>query len=219
MGHTNEEINNSILANQATLEQREDSGWQVKKFANKLKDIICILIGCTRADLESQEFKSKKLGEEWVKNNASGDYKDGKIVKYLFPEKDILTPRKLLQLVGTDCIRNIVHKDAWVNALFAEYKLEEVLPETDTNLYNYIPKYKYPNWIIDDVRFDNEYQAIKSRGGLLIRVNRASDNKDEHKSETELDKHEFKWTINNNGTLEELIEQVRIILIKENIIK
>ena len=35
------------------------------KFADKLKDIVCLLIGCSRKDLESEEFKSKELGEEW----------------------------------------------------------------------------------------------------------------------------------------------------------
>jgi len=31
--------------------------WEVKKFADKLKDILCLLIGCTREQLESDEFK------------------------------------------------------------------------------------------------------------------------------------------------------------------
>lgn len=39
--------------------------WQVKKFASKLKDIVCILIGCTREQLEDHEFKDKELGEQW----------------------------------------------------------------------------------------------------------------------------------------------------------
>ena len=30
----------------------------------------------------------------------------------------------------------------------------------------------YPNWIITDVRFPNEADAIKGRGGIIIRVNR-----------------------------------------------
>ena len=32
-----------------------------------------------------------------------------------------LTPRKLLQLLGTDCGRDIIHPNIWVNALFADY--------------------------------------------------------------------------------------------------
>ena len=40
------------------------SNWQIKKFADPLKDIICILIGCNRDQLENESFKSKELGEE-----------------------------------------------------------------------------------------------------------------------------------------------------------
>ena len=39
-----------------------------------------------------------------------------------------------------------------------------------------------------------------------------------HPSETALDNHSFDYTIDNNGTIEELIEKVREILIKEKVI-
>jgi hypothetical protein len=39
-----------------------------------------------------------------------------------------------------------------------------------------------------------------------------------HISETALDKHQFKYEINNNGTMEELVWMVKEILIKEKII-
>ena len=39
------------------------SNWQIKKFADKLKDIICILINCTREQLEDESIKSLSLQE------------------------------------------------------------------------------------------------------------------------------------------------------------
>ena len=50
--------------------------WKIVKFADKLKDIVCLLIGCTRQQLECREFKEKELGEEWgvwkvVKNDGT----------------------------------------------------------------------------------------------------------------------------------------------------
>ena len=42
-----------------------NSIWEQKAFAGKLKDFVCILIGCTREQLEDREFKEKELGEEW----------------------------------------------------------------------------------------------------------------------------------------------------------
>ena len=118
------------------------------------------------------------------------------------------------------------------------------------------------------MRFPNEMKAVKSRGGITIRVDRftsikndlvyfkndASDSpingiyrvlevkKDnctliddktgysfgawfeeiskthEHESETALDNAEFDYTIENNGTIEDLIHTVSLILKKEKII-
>lgn len=45
--------------------QHLNSIWEIKKFADKLKDIVCMLLGCTREQLEGREFKEKELGEEW----------------------------------------------------------------------------------------------------------------------------------------------------------
>lgn len=38
-----------------------ESNWKIKKFADKLKDIVCLLIGCTREQLEDEEFKNKTM--------------------------------------------------------------------------------------------------------------------------------------------------------------
>ena len=76
-----------------------------------------------------------------------------------------------------------------------------------------------PNWIITDVRFFNETQAIKDKGGILIRVNRDSDSKDSHVSENELITYkDWDYVIDNNYSLLELILRVRQIMFKEGII-
>jgi hypothetical protein len=87
------------------------------------------------------------------------------------------------------------------------------------------------NWIITDLRFENEFKAVKDRGGINIRVNRnknintrdhsrsyLSHQNIEHPSETALDYATFDYTIDNNGTIEELIVKVKEILIKEKIL-
>ena len=72
------------------------------------------------------------------------------------------------------------------------------------------------NWIITDVRFPNEAQAIKDRGGIVIRVNRLDVDKFTtnfpqtlHPSETALDDYKFDHVIDNNGSLEELIGKIK----------
>ena len=195
------------------------SNYQIKKYADKLKDIVCLLLNCTREDLEDREFKEKELGEEWwyytdtlFKGNLYGynEYHDK--LKYDLNYYIIkLTPRKLLQLLGTDCGREIIHPNIWVNALFADYKsgyVEQGVGWVET-------EDDYPNWIITDVRFPNEAKAIKDRGGIVIRVNRLDVDKFTanfpqtlHPSETALDDYEFDRVIDNNGSMEELIEKV-----------
>jgi len=84
----------------------------------------------------------------------------------------------------------------------------------------------YPNWIFTDNRFPNDLEAIKSRGGITIRVNRKSKNHlifetkgiSPHESEISLDNSEFDYVIDNNESIENLIIQVKDILISEKII-
>ena len=213
--------------------------FHIKKFADKLKDIVCILIGCTREQLEDAEFKNKELPEEWwyynipnpsfgglvnyLDNNLSEEDKKICDARYLVKP----TPRMLLQLLGTECGRNIIHPNVWVNALMSEYKMSYTQhPDID-----YIESKQYPNWIITDMRFPNELEAVKRRGGITIRVNRpyttvvggngipATFNQNQfHPSETSLDNANFDYTIENNSTIEDLIHTVSLILKKEKII-
>jgi len=74
--------------------------------------------------------------------------------------------------------------------------------------------------VITDVRFPNEYDSIVATGGDIVRIMREGVAPiNGHVSEIALDNHEFKHTIhndsdllNNNGTIEELVEKVKVIL-------
>lgn len=226
-------------SNNLTLKSNKESisgynYWKIKKFADKIKDIICMLINCTREELESEDFKNKELGEEWTKYGyANGFIKDKNnkptmTVKYCdkqtyLIQKSInwqtaykykMTPRKLLQLLGTDCGRNIIHSDIWINATMINYKkcLTNVGKFNDgSNTFLHM----YPNWIITDVRFLNEIDTIKSKGGINIRINRKSIDikKNEHESETALDNYKFDYIINNDDDdFDHLIYKVKLIL-------
>jgi len=65
-------------------------------------------------------------------------------------------------------------------------------------------------------------KAVTDRGGIMIRVNRNMPDRDnitKQKAETALDHYAgFDYVLQNNGTVEELIEQVKEILILEKII-
>lgn len=176
---------------------KNNSDWEIKKFAYKLKEVACLILGCTMEQIEDREWKETPLGPEW----------------------NLMTPRKFLQLLGTEAGRNILHENIWVNATMAEYRpisgegaasLGDVIDYSDC---------EFPNWIITDVRFPNEAQAVKSRSGLLIRVNRGEGDTGSHPSETALDKYEdWDAVINNNGTIEDLVDTVHFILQEKELI-
>ena len=48
--------------------------YENKKYADTIKDIVCMLIGCTREDLEDKEFKNTELGKEWHINSYRKGY-------------------------------------------------------------------------------------------------------------------------------------------------
>jgi hypothetical protein len=109
---------------------------------------------------------------------------DGKHNDYYLSEWN-MNIRELQQKVGTEAFRNNISENTWVNALFANRE-------------------ESSRWIITDVRFPNEVNAIKERNGLLVRIERpSSDHTDTHPSETSLDDYNnWDFLITNNSTLE-----------------
>jgi hypothetical protein len=105
--------------------------------------------------------------------------------------------------IGTEGLRDGLHTNTWVNALMADYKC--------------VPADRAPNgwdcnnWIITDTRFPNEAQAIKDADGIIIRVTRPGIGPvNDHPSETGLNQWNFDYEIQNDGTLENLINSVKI---------
>jgi hypothetical protein len=113
--------------------------WEIKKFAGKLRDIAEILSGVPKINFEDQEFKKQDMGPNWG-----------------------MTYRDLLQRLGTEAMRNGLHENVWVNALFADY------------YFNIEEDEQMPNWLITDCRFPNELEAVKAHKGITIKVIRDS---------------------------------------------
>jgi hypothetical protein len=204
-------INNNVVANYSKCD--------IKKFAGKLKQIASLLTGVPIEMFEDQEFKKTFLSREWdTIVRKPGKRQDGLFGKGELEIKQT-SVRELLQKLGTEAMRDGLHTNVWVNALFADYKAIERIPEKRMSIM--------PNWIITDMRFPNEMEAVKERRGITIRVSRNSIYKESdtqfskdlpHPSETALDDAEFDYEIDNNGSIEDLIEKVKEILIKEKII-
>jgi len=170
-----------------------------KAYAAKLKQIASILTGVPLDGWETEKDKATPLPSEWNSYDSLG-------------LKVPITRRVFLQKLGTNACNNHLHANTWINALFMDYTpISKSVFAGDT----------YPKWLVTDVRFPQEVTAVKSRGGIVIRVQRpATDNAgDTHASETALDDYKgFDFYIINDGTLDELREKVRLILAKLNLI-
>jgi len=206
--------------------------WRIKMFAGKLKEICSLLTGIPVEDFEKEEVKNQKLPDCWkryhvilegktIKTTASWIKAQEQRALYILSQPDEIVPvtivefqptvRWLLQHVGTNAMRDVIHENIWLNALFADYKKSET------------------TWIITDVRFPNELLSIKDRGGITIRINRPKDRQigatgfiaeqaaansalDMHPSETALDNARFDHVIDNDGTTEDLVKKIRTVL-------
>ena len=182
--------------------------FQIKKYAGKLKQIASLLTGIPLYDFELQDFKKTLLGEEWgtVRPNPLNAVPVFENVQF----NELMSVREFLQKLGTEAMRDGLHTNVWVNALMCDYRRPKMSESNPSH------------WIITDVRFPNELEAINDVNGLTIRVVRpqieTANFKSQHPSETSLDSAEFDYTIINDSTIDELIKKVREILEKEKII-
>jgi hypothetical protein len=107
-----------------------------------------------------------------------------------------MTPRRMLQFVGTDLMRNQLREDIWAKTLERRAKND---PETSV--------------VITDLRFWNEVDAIRRLGGYVIKCERQVEfdpDQDTHPSETDLDNYvDWDYMLDNTGTMEDLETQVR----------
>lgn len=220
-----------------------EQDWEIKKFADKVKDIVCLLINCTREQLEDEEFKNTELGEEWTRYAYAAGFSDVNGVRMMnsvtctkeryeieyrtnwqTAYKTVLTPRMLLQMVGTNAGRDLIHIDMWVNSTMSEYKgitaSGGFIDFSNENKFTEIYRQEESNWIITDVRFENELKAIEDKGGFVIRIEKEDGHfsKDIHPSETALDNAEFKYVLQHQKDLNVLVEQVKEILTEEHIL-
>ena len=190
----------------------EKSGWEIKKWAGKLKTIASLLTGIPVEKFEDQEFKKTYLGPEWATLKMKpGKRQDGIFPKLVDMEPVPMTVRDFLQKLGTDGLRDGLHTNTWVNALMADYKC--------------VPADRAPggwdcnNWIITDTRFPNEAKAIKNAGGIVIRVDRPGVKAiNDHPSEVGLDNWDFDHKIMNGSDMTSLLFSVGGMLRKENLI-
>lgn len=113
--------------------------------------------------------------------------------------------RKLLQWLGTDWGRDTISPTLWVD-LWRD-QVEKV------------KRLQFPQVIVcDDVRLDNEAEAIKAAGGIVVRITRPNPEAEggagikNHASESGINKSLIDFEIENNDTIDSLGEKLSRIL-------
>ena len=170
----------------------ESHNFQKISFADKLKDAVSVLFDWDREMLEGETSESRAWREQqddfWTQETGRQ-----------------ITPRLVLQEFGTDCMRNGFFDGVWVS-----FVRKKILDNPDKN------------FVIPDVRFVNESQIIQGMGGKVWCVKRGPDPlwfrqyvdldiepTDVHPSEWRWAKTSFEHNIYNEGTIDDLKNQVQ----------
>lgn len=133
----------------------------------------------------------KRMGAEFF---ISLGYEKDEAVALVWAHKERIvpeintTPRHVLQTLGTQWGRDCINQSIWLDCM--KYRIAK---EKDWGV------------VIDDVRFLNEAEMIKSMGGEMWKIIRPSVvNKETHVSEGGLDDWDgFNRVIQNTGTIQE----------------
>lgn len=158
-------------------------GFERVGFADKLRDFLYALNPIV--DIDPSIYGGIKKREYMRLNKAIDMYGwDG------YKESDYGQEiRGLLQRLGTECGRELISDTIWIDAALNG---------------------KTGDIVVADCRFPNEAQAIKDRGGYIVRINRPGINPaNAHPSETALDGFVFDAVLDNDGDVGWLHYQIR----------
>jgi hypothetical protein len=179
-------------------------GFRRDSFAGALKDAVAAVFGWDRELLEGLTTEARVWREQvdpWWAERLGMPH---------------LTPRWVLQYWGTEVCRQGFHDDIWIAAL--ENRLRSRTGHT----------------VISDVRFPNEVHAIRNAGGRIIWIKRGADPewcstliemrehdialgiRTDYMKQFNVHASEWAWVgtrfdavIDNNGSVEQLYEQLK----------
>lgn len=152
----------------------QNYGFKKYSFADPLKECLKVLFG-------------------WNDDHVYGDLKECPDPSF----QSMPTPRQMMQLLGTEFIREKVDYNFWIK------RAEQFCRE------NYGPI------VIPDVRFENEADFIIKNGGIVVKIEGGYEGMQQiqgisgHASEAGIPEHYFDRTIVNDGTLDELYTKIQ----------
>jgi len=167
----------------------EKYGFYQLSFANILKRVTSIIFGWDYEMLlgltEESRIKREEVDEWWTeKLNLGVD----------------ITPRNIMQFLGTDLFRDQFHKDIWVL-------------QVERQMYNIRKEFGHTKFVISDCRFENEIEWMKLFSNhKIIHIHRDSHYYNIidslHISETEWLNHKCHYELLNDGTITKLYDSI-----------
>jgi hypothetical protein len=150
-------------------------------------DIICKHFGYEKYSLADVMKDACRIIFGWDDSYLYGDKKD------VIDDKFGISPRHALQTLGTE----------WGQLKLSEY--DNFAEVTGRRLWvNALLNRASGNIVIPDVRFTHEVDAIRERGGFIIKVSRDYLVDNSHISESSIDEIIPDFTIKNYGSLIDL---------------
>ncbi len=118
-------------------------------------------------------------------------------------EKHQISPRQMMQMVGTDFFRSNIHENFWIQHF--EDWVRAQPPSTRV--------------VVTDIRFQNELDIVHRLGGLVVKIERVDgegrhrDTTDQHVTESGIDdlKHVDVF-VHNDGSVQDLWDQVEHVV-------
>lgn len=95
------------------------------------------------------------------------------------------TPRYAMQTLGHEWGRSLIHRDLWV-------------------LSWYIKARKHSHVVVADMRYPNEYEAVKDLGGIVVHIDRQVPHDPSHPSEQFWPQFPCDHRIVNDGSVNDL---------------
>lgn len=152
---------------------RDDHGFETRSFADPLKALL-YAVDPLLAPAPDTPLNSVQIS--WMVDRVG--WEETKAAYSLSP----FGARAYLQRLGAGA-RDIFGEDFWVDALFGTVS-------------------EYAHTVITDCRYPNEAQAVKERGGYMIRIERPGTGPaNAHASENALDTFPFDGYVNNDTDL------------------
>lgn len=204
-----------------------DTSFTTVSFASKVKEIVSVLTGLSLFELEDRKIKVTPLTGQFkgytprtliikiaesMKDSFGKDvwsralmetYDNfqGSLIHSYVPVKNgyIDITERMGKITA---VTHLYHKTIPFSIIDNRIKLEVDL-DIEAVAVSYYESIR-PNFIITDLRFNEEAEAVKERGGLIVKVNRF-----DLEIETEIKDYPFDAEINNNGTIVDLKNEIR----------